>query len=63
MDNGNFDESSDVKATYETKMNLAGKYQLTLVGLDDNDLFMDHSVSSKNVQLPLKLYVDCPCLS
>jgi hypothetical protein len=33
---------------------VAGKYQLTLVGLDDNGQFMDHPVSNKNIQLPLK---------
>jgi hypothetical protein len=54
MDNGNFGESSDVEAIYETKINVAGKYQFTLVGLDDNDQFMDHSVSNKKIQLPLK---------
>jgi hypothetical protein len=60
IDNGNFCESCDVEGTSETKINVAGKHQLTLVGLNDNGYFMDHSV--RTYSFHRILYVDCPCL-
>jgi hypothetical protein len=54
MNNDNFCESFDVKGTSETKINVAGKFQLILVGLDDNRQFTDRSVSN-NIQLPFKI--------
>jgi hypothetical protein len=55
MDNNHDDgELTHQADTEKTKNNLAGKYQLTLVGLDYNGLFMDHLVSSNNLKLPLK---------